>query len=221
MKQTFVGAGNSGGKQEAMPMDFAAVMLSKKTGRPVRIIHTMEEVLTIGHMRHAFEIDLKIGVDKEGMIKAVDCYAIADGGAHTSVAQLSIYLLGAFLMCTYKVPNVRYEGYRIYTNKAWPGALRGHCAPQARFAFEGLLDDIADELGLDHFENPEENAITPGMKAQWVQDHLLRLQRGTGQGKGLRLGQKKGKLPNTGYRPWAAGFATGANIMGCLPVPPS
>ena len=54
MKQTFVGAGNSGGKQEAMPMDFAAVMLSKKTGRPVRIVHTMEEVLTIGHMRHAF-----------------------------------------------------------------------------------------------------------------------------------------------------------------------
>jgi len=42
MKQTFVGAGNSGGKQEAMPMDFAAVMLSKKSGRPVRIVHTMD-----------------------------------------------------------------------------------------------------------------------------------------------------------------------------------
>ncbi|MCJ7594036.1 MAG: xanthine dehydrogenase family protein molybdopterin-binding subunit, partial [Desulfobacterales bacterium] len=217
MKQTFVGAGNSGGKQEAMPMDFAAVMLSKKSGRPVRIVHTMEEVLTIGYMRHPFKMDLKVGVDKQGLIQAVDCYAIADGGAHTSMGQLSIYLLGAFLMCTYKVPNVRYQGYRIYTNKGCAGALRGHCAPQARFAFEGLLDDIADELGLDHFEIRARNAITPGyegpngFKITTCGFHEV-LDRAKEVSK---WDQKKGKLPKyRGIGVGAAGFATGANIMG-------
>lgn len=217
MKQTFVGAGNSGGKQEAMPMDFASVMLSKKTGRPVKIVHTMKEVLTIGHMRHPFKIDLKIGVDKEGMLKAVDCYAIADGGAHTSIGQLSIYLLGAFLMATYKIPNVRYQGYRIYTNKSWPGALRGHCAPQSRFAFEALLDDIADELGLDHFEIRKRNAITPGYEGPngfkvtscGFKEALDKAKEVSGWDK------KKGKLPKyRGIGLGAAGFATGANIMG-------
>jgi len=217
MKQTFVGAGNSGGKQEAMPMDFAAVMLSKKSGRPVRIVHTMEEVLTIGYMRHPFKIDLKVGVDKEGIIKAVDCYAVADGGAHTSMGQLSIYLLGAFLMCTYKVPHVRYQGYRIYTNKGCAGALRGHCAPQARFAFEALLDDIADEMGLDHFEIRARNAITPGyegpngFKVTTCGFHqvLEKAKKVSG------WDQKKGKLPKyRGIGVGAAGFATGANIMG-------
>ncbi|MFH1125001.1 MAG: molybdopterin cofactor-binding domain-containing protein [Pseudomonadota bacterium] len=217
MKQTFVGAGNSGGKQEAMPMDFAAVMLSKKSGRPVRIVHTMEEVLTIGYMRHPFKMDLKVGVDNQGLIQAVDCYAIADGGAHTSMGQLSIYLLGAFLMCTYKVPNVRYQGYRIYTNKGCAGALRGHCAPQARFAFEGLLDDIADELGLDHFEIRARNAITPGyegpngFKITTCGFHEV-LDRAKEVSK---WDQKKGKLPKyRGIGVGASGFATGANIMG-------
>ena len=62
--QTVVGGGFSGGKQEAMPMDFCAVMLSKKTGRPVKIVHTMDEVLTIGHMRHPMKIWLRTGTDK-------------------------------------------------------------------------------------------------------------------------------------------------------------
>jgi len=68
--QTYVGAGNSGGKQEALPMDLCAVMLSKKTGRPVRFVHTMEDVLTIGHMRHTWRIDLKLGLKRDGSIQA-------------------------------------------------------------------------------------------------------------------------------------------------------
>ncbi len=217
IKQTFIGAGNSGGKQEALPMDFAAVMLSKKTGKPVRIVHTMEEVLMMGHMRHAFKINLKIGVDKEGIIQGMDCYAIADGGAHSSIGQLSIFLMGGFLMMTYKIPNVRYRCYRIYTNKSFCGALRGHGGPQARFAFEGLLDDIADELGMDHFEIRKRNAITPGYVAPnkfkittcAFKEALDKAKEVSGWEK------KKGKLPKyRGIGLGAAGFVTGSNIMG-------
>jgi 4-hydroxybenzoyl-CoA reductase alpha subunit len=217
VKQTFIGAGNSGGKQEALPMDFAAVMLSSRTGRPVRIVHTMEEVLIMGHMRHPFKIDLKIGVNRDGIIQAMDCYAIADGGAHSSIGQLSIYLLGAWLMMTYKIPNVRYRGCRVFTNKSFCGALRGHCVPQARFAFEGLLDTIADELGMDRFEIRKRNAITPGYEAPngfkittcGLKEALDKAEEVSG------WRQKKGKLPKyRGIGVGASGFISGSNIMG-------
>jgi 4-hydroxybenzoyl-CoA reductase subunit alpha len=217
IKQTYVGAGNSGGKQEAIPMDFAAVMLSKKTGRPVRIVHTMEEVLMMGHMRHAFKIDLKLGVDKEGIIQAMDCYVIGDGGAHSSIGQLSVFLLGGFMMMTYKIPNVRYRCYRIYTNKSFCGALRGHCGPQGRFAFEGLLDDIADELGLDYFEIRKRNAITPGYEApNGFKITTCGFKEALDKAKEVSDWEnKKGKLPKyRGIGLGAAGFVTGSNIMG-------
>ena len=217
IKQTYVGAGNSGGKQEALPMDFAAVMLSKKTGRPVRIIHTMEEVLIMGHMRHAFKINLKVGVDREGIIQAMDCYAIADGGAHSSIGQLSIYIMGAWLMMAYKIPNVRYRCYRIYTNKSFCGALRGHAVPQARFAFESLFDDIADELGLDHFEIRKRNAITPGYQSpNGFKINTCAFKEALDKAREASdWDNKKGKLPKyRGIGVGAGGFVSGSNIMG-------
>jgi len=217
LKQTFIGAGNSGGKQEALPMDFASVMLSKKTGKPVRIVHTMEEVLMMGHMRHAFKIDLKVGVNKEGIIQAVDSYAVADGGAHSSIGQLSIFLLSGMMMMAYKISNVRYRGYRIYTNKSFSGALRGHCGPQMRFAFEGLMDEIADELGMDHFEIRKRNAITPGYVApNGFKTTTCGFKEALDKAKEVSdWDNKKGKLPKyRGIGLGAAGFVTGSNIMG-------
>ena len=217
MKQTFVGAGNSGGKQEAIPMDFAAVMLSKKSGRPVKMIHTMEEVLVMGHMRHPYKIDLKIGVNKEGLIQAIDCLAIADGGAHSSIGQLSIYLLSAFMMMTYKIPNARYRGYRIYTNKSFCGALRGHCAPQIDFALEGLMDEIAAELGLDRIEIRKRNAVTPGYEApNGFKITTCGLGEALDKAKEVSDWDKKkedsSKLRGVGIS--SAGFISGSNIMG-------
>lgn len=217
VKQTYVGAGNSGGKQEAMPMDFAAVMLSKKTSRPVRIVHTMEEVLMMGYMRHAFKIDLKIGVSREGIIQALDCHAIADGGAHSSIGQLSIFLLSNPMMMTYKIPHVRYRGYRIYTNKSFAGALRGHCGPQAVFAFEGLLDEIADELGLDYFDIRKRNAVTPGyVSPNGIKITTCSFKEAMDKAREVSgWDKKKGKLPRyRGIGLGASGMVTGSNIMG-------
>ena len=217
MVQTYVGAGNSGGKQEAMPMDFAAVMLSKKTGRPVRIVHTMEEVLTIGHMRHPFKIRLKMGVKKDGTLQAVQYHVISDGGAHSSIGQLSIFNPGVYPNILYKIPSFRYDAYRIYTNKSWAGAMRGHGSPQTFFAFEQMLDMIANDIGIDQVEIRKKNAVSPG--------HV--------SGNGLKITScafkecidkaaelsgwknKKGKLPrNRGIGIGCAGFISGPGIMG-------
>ncbi len=160
--QTYVGGGFSGGKQEAMPMDFAAVMLSKKTGRPVKLVHTMEEVLTIGHMRHPMKIWLKTGCDKDGRILAQHCKLIANGGAYSSIGGFSMFLAGAMLNIPYRVPNIKYEGYRVYTNNGFCGALRGHTNTQICFARDCQIDLIAADLGIDLLDIRHLNAIQPG-----------------------------------------------------------
>jgi 4-hydroxybenzoyl-CoA reductase subunit alpha len=61
----------------------------------------------------------------------------------------------------YHIPNYRYQGYRVMTNKPACGAMRGHGVPQPRFAFECLLNMAADDLGLDPVEVRRRNAMTP------------------------------------------------------------
>lgn len=162
--QTFVGGGFSGGKQEAMPMDFCAVMLSKKTGRPVKIVHTMEEVLTIGHMRHPMKLWFRTGTDRSGRIRGQHCRIIANGGAYSSIGGFSMYLAGAMLNIPYRIPHLRYESKRVYTNNGFCGALRGHTNTQICFARDSQLDMIAADLGIDLIEIRHRNALQPGEK---------------------------------------------------------
>lgn len=157
----YVGGG-FGGKHEPIAMDFAGAMLSKKTGRPVKTVYDQEEVFVAGRRRHAMIIGIKTGVKKDGTITAVQCTLIADGGAYASVGALSIYLAGAFIALPFRVPNMKYDAYRIYTNKAFAGALRGHAMPQMRFAADQQLDMIAQELGIDELEIRLRNAHKPG-----------------------------------------------------------
>lgn len=160
--QTYVGGGFSGGKQEAMPMDFCALLLSKRTGRPVKLVHGMDEVLTIGHMRHPMKIWLRTGTTRDGRIVAQHCRLLANGGAYSSIGGFSIFLAGAMLNLPYRVPNIRYEADRIYTNNGFCGALRGHTVVQMCFARESQLERIAADLGLDPLELRHRNAIQPG-----------------------------------------------------------
>lgn len=159
--QPHVGGG-FGGKHEPFPLDFAAALLSKKTGRPVKIVDSVEEVLAAGRFRHAMILDIKMAVEKDGHVLGCQLKNVADGGAYSSVGALSIYLPGAFLTLPYRLPHAKYDAYRVYTNKPFSGALRGHCLPQLRFAFEGLLDIIAHEIGIDPVEIRLRNAIQPG-----------------------------------------------------------
>ncbi len=159
--QPHVGGG-FGGKHEPFGLDFAAVLLSRKTGRPVKIVLDQEEIFFSGQRRHAMIIHVKLGLKRDGTIMACQMKLIADGGAYASVGQLSIYLPGAFLPIPLRIPHVRYDAYRPYTNKPFAGALRGHCIPQMRFALEGLLDVMAEELGIDPLDIRLKNAVQSG-----------------------------------------------------------
>ena len=210
--QTVVGGGFSGGKQEAMPMDFCAVMLSRKTGRPVKIVHTMDEVLTIGHMRHPMKIRLRTGTDKDGRFLAQHCTMIANGGAYSSIGGFSMYLAGAMLNIPYRIPNIRHEAKRVYTNNGFCGALRGHTNTQICFARDSQLELIAADLDVDPIDIRHRNALQPGdvtsngfrigtFAFDECIDRVVQLS-------GWR--EKRGKLPK--YR--GIGFGCGSHISG-------
>jgi len=157
----FVGGG-FGGKTITSDVEFAASLLSMKTGKPVSIYYTREEMFTASTKRHPMIIRLKTGVKKDGTLIATSCYLIADGGAYATTGPIVIFLAGAFLVTVYRMQNVRFEGYRVYTNNYPSGPQRGHGAVQPRFAFDSHLDMIAEDLGMDYLDICLKNAIKPG-----------------------------------------------------------
>lgn len=157
--------GGFGGKAELLALDLCAGMLAKLTSRPVRILYSREESLTTSRCRHPMRVEVKTGVRKDGTLVAQSCRLIADGGAYNSWGPVTIFFAGTNLHIPYKLPNLRYEGFRVYTNKQPSGAMRGHGMPQPRFAVECQMDMIAEDLGLDPVELRLRNAVETGYVA--------------------------------------------------------
>jgi 4-hydroxybenzoyl-CoA reductase subunit alpha len=154
--------GGFGGKVEMLPSYFCSALLSMKTGKPVKIALTREEVFTTTRSRHPMIIELRTGVKRDGILVTSQCRLIADGGAYCSVGPEVIGVAGTFLTGTYRIPNVKYDGYLVYTNKSVCGAQRGFGAPQIRFAFDSQLDIIAEELRIDPVELRLKNVFKSG-----------------------------------------------------------
>jgi 4-hydroxybenzoyl-CoA reductase alpha subunit len=159
--QPYIGGG-FGGKNEMFNVDFCAALLSQKTGKPVKIVVSQEEVLFAYRQRHPTFIDLKTGLKKDGTILALEADIIADGGAYLSIGALSLYLMCAFFCMPYRLPNMKARGYRVYTNTQPSCAMRGHGVPQSRFAAEVQLDLAAKEMGIDPVDLRLKNALKPG-----------------------------------------------------------
>ncbi|MDO8632755.1 MAG: molybdopterin-dependent oxidoreductase, partial [Phycisphaerales bacterium] len=156
--------GGFGGKAETTPLDLCAAILSRKTGRPVKMVYSREEMFHHGRGRHRQHMKFKLGVDAQGRIKAFKSEIHLDGGAYTSFGVATAYYAGSVIPTLYVIPNYKYDGYRVMTNKPACGAMRGHGVPQPRFAFECLLNMIADDLGIDPIEIRRRNAMTPNTR---------------------------------------------------------
>jgi 4-hydroxybenzoyl-CoA reductase subunit alpha len=154
--------GGFGQKIDMFAKDFCACWFAMKLGKPVKFVYEREEVFIATRQRHPVHLRVKTGLTRDGRILAQRFLAQADGGAYNSTAPLMITLLGYFLMIPYRVPNLLYEGYHVYTNKPVGGAMRGHGVPQARFAVERQLDMIAERMGLDPAEIRITNSIHAG-----------------------------------------------------------
>lgn len=205
--------GGFGVKAEATPLDFCAAILTRKTGRPVMMKYTREEMFRHFRGRHKQFIDLKIGVKKDGTITAVQHRVILDGGAYTSYGVITAYYAGSMLPTLYKFSNYKYDGVRAFTNLPASGAFRGHGVPQPRFAFESLLDEIAHEIGIDPIEIRLKNAMEPNTLTINALDVSSCEFRATLEQARTASGwpEKKGRLPRgKGIGVASGGFVSGA-----------
>ncbi len=153
--------GGFGVKCETTPLELCAVIFSRMTGRPVRMRYTREEMFRHFRGRHKQHIQMKLGVKKDGAITACQSRILLDGGAYTSFGVITAYYAGSMVPTLYKIPNYKYDGYRVFTNLPASGAFRGHGVPQPRFACETLMDMAAEQLGLDPMDIRMRNAMEP------------------------------------------------------------
>jgi 4-hydroxybenzoyl-CoA reductase alpha subunit len=157
--------GGFGGKGEACPNEFAACLLSRKTGRPVKITYERNEVFFTSKGRHPCHMKMKIGIDKEGYIQAVEFDNTMDKGAYASWGVVVMFYTGSMVHLPYKIPNVRSYLRNVYTNKPSSGALRGLGGVQPRFAMEVMLDEMAEMMGISPYELKMKNAVVSGYTA--------------------------------------------------------
>ena len=156
--------GGFGGKLEMLPMDFAACLLSKKTGGlPVKFCYTREEEFSFSRRKHNMHYKLKSGVKKDGTLMAVTGEVIADGGAYCSYGPtvLAAAILRIFMV--YKIQHLRISGYRVYTNTPISGAMRGFGGVQSGFSVESHMDLLAQGIGMDPVEFRLKNITSPNM----------------------------------------------------------
>ncbi len=153
--------GGFGGKSEVIPLEVAAAVLSRKAGLPVKITYTRDEVFYAHRGRPGQIIDLTIGAAHDGRITAVKARIVQDGGAYCGYGPVTILYSGQLLGALYDIQNVQFDGYRVLTNKPACGAMRGHGTVNTRFAFESLLDEVAEALRLDPAEMRLRNRLRP------------------------------------------------------------
>jgi 4-hydroxybenzoyl-CoA reductase alpha subunit len=144
--------GAFGGKSDPFPHEMIAALLSRRTGRPVKIRFEREEVFLTNHGRHPTKTAIRVGCDEAGRISGLDLDALIDGGAWGSFGVVTTYYNGVLSVGPYRLENFRYRGRRVYTNKPPCGAMRGHGAVNSRFAYEVLIDELAEKSGLDPAE---------------------------------------------------------------------
>jgi 4-hydroxybenzoyl-CoA reductase subunit alpha len=143
--------GAFGGRSEISPADFICALLAQKARRPVKIVYTREENTVCTRQGHAMVTTIKTGVDRGGRVVARDVTCFMDGGAYSSTGPIATSVPFLCMEQAYKMDNVRYSGYRVYTNKPIRGMIRVHGRGFA-CGVDTQLDMIAEELGMDPLE---------------------------------------------------------------------
>ncbi len=141
-----------------------AVLLSRKSGRPVKMVMTREEVFRATGPAGAAKVELKLGAKRDGTLVAGQARMWFEAGGFPGSP------VGAAAMCvfaSYDIPNSAIEGFDVVTTKPKTAAYRAPGAPQAAFAMEQAMDELAAELKLDPIDLRLKNAAKEGTQAPY------------------------------------------------------
>jgi putative selenate reductase molybdopterin-binding subunit len=153
--------GGFGAKQEMLIEDIAA-HLAIATRRPVRLVLDREEEFASSRTRHPQTITYKTGVMKDGSLHAMRMHVIGNTGPYGTHGFTVQNVTGLRGLSSYNTKHKEFDCQVVYTNIPVPGAYRGYGAPQAEFALESHMEDIARELGRDEMEFKRQNWVKVG-----------------------------------------------------------
>jgi CO/xanthine dehydrogenase Mo-binding subunit len=136
--------------------------LARATGRPVRMVSDYVEEFLAGNPRHSVVVRLKTGVKRDGTLTAHQVNYTVNSGAYAAFKPSG--LLGGYAQAAgpYRVPNCRIESTFVYTNTIPCGFMRAPGEPQAVFALESHIDEIARQLGMEPLAFRSQNLIVDG-----------------------------------------------------------
>ena len=157
--------GGFGAKQTAVCEVYPA-FVTLKTGRPAKLIYTREESQIAGSPRHEMEIRIRLGAGRDGHIRCVDLYTLSNTGAYGEHGPTTVGLSGhkAIPLYTGGLEAYRFSYDVVYTNLQAAGAYRGYGATQGIFALESIVNELAEQLGMDPTVIRDKNMVKEGMK---------------------------------------------------------
>jgi len=173
--------GSFGGKDDVMTiLSIRATLLARHLQRPVRMAYSREESIVDSYKRHPYHLKYKVGVSKDGRLKAMKVEMYADAGAYMSMTPFVTWRSVVQATGPYEIENVNTDIYGVFTNNPYTGAFRGFGSPQIIFAQESLIDELAEKIGMDGVELRKINGYENGSvtaSGQRLEEHEVSLKK--------------------------------------------
>jgi carbon-monoxide dehydrogenase large subunit len=152
--------GGFGGKLAVTPEEWIAFAAANRVGRPVKYTESRSENMVSAHHGRDLIQDITLYAKRDGTVTGLDVKLTANMGAYLGIVTPGVPILGAFMYnAIYKFPAYRFECTGVFTNTTKTDAYRGAGRPEATYAIERTMDELAAELGVDPMEVRRRNWI--------------------------------------------------------------
>ncbi len=166
-----VANGGAFGGKEDMANQAQTALAAWLLGRPVKCTLSREESLLIHPKRHPIRMEYWAGCDEDGRLTALRARMVGDSGPYASVGMKVLERSAGHASGPYVLPAIDVDSIAARTNNPVCGAFRGFGANQAQFAMEGVLDRLADAVGISGWEIRARNVVSPG--AVWGPGQIM------------------------------------------------
>ncbi len=172
--------GGFGGKDDTASIVCArAALAAQLCGRPVKLTYDREWSMRESYKRHPYTLKYRMGLSRDGHIRAVEVDMLADAGAYASMTPFVLWRSTVQCCGPYRVPSVRADVRGVHTNNVFTGAMRGFGSPQVNFAVEQLVEEAAETLGMNELEFRRLNMLRQGdesITGQILDGHTVALE---------------------------------------------
>jgi CO/xanthine dehydrogenase Mo-binding subunit/aerobic-type carbon monoxide dehydrogenase small subunit (CoxS/CutS family) len=155
-------SGGAFGAKEELSIQAQTALAAFLLGSPVKTVLTREQSTQHHVKRHPVKLTYKVAADADGHLLAVRARILGDAGGYAGTSGKCMLRAACHSCGTYRVPSVDIESTAVYTNNPTSGAMRGFGSNQAQFAMEGVMDILAEKVGVDGWDIRHRNILNPG-----------------------------------------------------------